>query len=369
MNKKYFKLLIISYILSIASITCYFCDVVLAEDAVTNDEGIKEDIYKWEIINENWHYTNQNGESKTGWIKWNEKWYYLNTEGIMQTGIININGIGYYLDKSGAMQVDWQYIDSKWYYFNSKGDMHKGWIKWHKKWYYLNTEGIMQTGWIDYNGDRYLLENSGAMLKQKWVKDGKKWYYLQLSGAKDVSSESVNPFHYYSYNYYYSQNDSRWRNRRYGYSTLGMTGCVPTVFSMALASIKNSSVWVPDVASWLYNKTSEFNKKFVGASAKGTYRMASEYGLKAMSLNSADEVTKALDRGMIVVVCVGKSKYAKPGITHALLLHGHTSGKTTVYDPLNKGNNGAQSISYLWSVRSTDSIDLYNGTPFVGLYR
>ena len=223
----------------------------------------------------------------------------------------------------------------------------------------------------------------GSIAEAKVVnKDDSRGYYCEIVGKKpgntmliatdgeteiykNISVQSLN----YSYNYYYSQTDPRWSGLKYGYYSFGSTGCVPTAFSMALASINNTEIWVPTVANWIYNNTQEFNKRAIGTSGLGVYLMARSYGLQIDIITSESQLREVLSHGKMVVGMVGTSKYAGASWTHAILLHGISGNYTTVYDPLNSSNNGYERIDYIYSHRSSDTFDYYQGSCFFALYK
>ena len=223
----------------------------------------------------------------------------------------------------------------------------------------------------------------GSIAEAKVVnKDDRRGYYCEIVGKKpgntmlivtdseteiykNISVQSLN----YSYNYYYSQKDPRWSGLKYGYYNFGSTGCVPTAFSMALASINNTEIWVPTVANWIYNNTQEFNKRAIGTSGLGVYLMARYYGLQIDIITSESQLREVLSHGKMVVGMMGTSKYAGASWTHAILLHGINGNYTTVYDPLNSSNNGYERIDYIYSHPSRDISDYYQGSCFFALYK
>ena len=65
-----------------------------------------------------WTYTDDDGESVTGWIEDDGKTYYLDTEGNLKTGWVKSKGSWYYFDEDGVMAAD-TWVDN--YYVNSEG--------------------------------------------------------------------------------------------------------------------------------------------------------------------------------------------------------------------------------------------------------
>lgn len=78
----------------------------------------------------------------------------------------------------------WKNENGAWHYLDNDGNMKKGWLKdTDKNWYYLDDYGKMKTGWYrDTDQNWYYLDNNGKM-KINWIKDADgNWYYLQSSG-------------------------------------------------------------------------------------------------------------------------------------------------------------------------------------------
>ena len=97
--------------------------------------------------------------------------------------------------------------------------------------------------------------------------------------------------------------------------------------------------------------------------------MARSYGLQIDIITSESQLREVLSHGKMVVGMVGTSKYAGASWTHAILLHGISGNYTTVYDPLNTSNNGYERIDYIYSHRSSDTFDYYQGSCFFALYK
>lgn len=72
----------------------------------------------------------------------------------------------------------WELIEDKWHFFDEDGYMVTDWIKRNTIWYYLGTDGVLVTGWFEYDGDWYYSNENGQMLRDTYV-DG---HYLNKSG-------------------------------------------------------------------------------------------------------------------------------------------------------------------------------------------
>lgn len=162
---------------------------------------------------------------------------------------------------------------------------------------------------------------------------------------------------------YYSQRDGRWSGILFGRGYFGPSGCVPTTMAMIISGIKGGRVTPIDVGSYLYHHTLEFNRGFFGTSSRGVVFAARNWGLRTEVQYSLQAVTNTLQQGYFVAAAVGPSKFIAHG-GHELVLKGYSNGNTYVLDPYNPANNGWYSLAYLWSIQSTDPIDLTEGRPF-----
>ncbi|MBM7636380.1 GBS Bsp-like repeat-containing protein [Streptococcus saliviloxodontae] len=164
---------------------------------------------------------------------------------------------------------------------------------------------------------------------------------------------------------YYNQRDARWGGNRYGNYSLSYSGCVPTSLAMVFSSLTDKTVLPTDVANYLYNNTSEFNKSFAGTSGQGILEAASAWGMTATPLGSQNALITALKEGHHVLAAVQYDKFVSSG-THELVLKGYSNGNTYVYDPYTQGNVGWYAINALWKEQSTDRIDTAGvGAPFI----
>ncbi len=108
----------------------------------------------------NWHYYGKNGKAAVSkWQKVNDNWYYFNDEGQMLTGKVVIEDATYYLgeENDGIMKTGWIQLETEsddpdvthsWYYFDKSGKMVENQVdKKIEGSYYTFVDGIMQTGW------------------------------------------------------------------------------------------------------------------------------------------------------------------------------------------------------------------------------
>ncbi|MDW2799631.1 cell wall-binding protein [Clostridium boliviensis] len=107
-----------------------------------------------------WHYYGKGGEAVVSkWQKINDNWYYFDDQGQMLTGKVEIEGSTYYLgdENDGAQKTGWFQLESvdensenefAWFYFDKDGTMLTDKVD--KKIngnYYTFVNGEMQTGW------------------------------------------------------------------------------------------------------------------------------------------------------------------------------------------------------------------------------
>ncbi|CAM4128712.1 hypothetical protein AT575_06575 [Streptococcus penaeicida] len=155
---------------------------------------------------------------------------------------------------------------------------------------------------------------------------------------------------------YYNQRDSRWGWKQYGISNLAAAGCVPTSLAMIFSSLSGKTILPPQVADFLYTKTNEFNKSFIGTSAQGLISAVTNFGYQYSNLTTASAITSALQAGHHVACAIQYNKFVASG-SHEMVLKGYSNGYTYVYDPYTSGNCGWYPIQNLWNERSTDKDD------------
>ncbi len=166
---------------------------------------------------------------------------------------------------------------------------------------------------------------------------------------------------------YYNQKDKRWKNIKYGFSTMGSSGCTPTSLAMAYTSILNKIVTPVEVADYLYYETNEYNNDYVGSSGLAVIYASKKYGIKYTPLKTKKELENALIRGKIVYAAMGSGKYATTKYNHAIILYGYNFGYTISNDPLKKINNDYVSINQIWEEQSKDFEDSIGGSNFYSL--
>ncbi|MFS1663060.1 GBS Bsp-like repeat-containing protein [Streptococcus sp. zg-JUN1979] len=150
---------------------------------------------------------------------------------------------------------------------------------------------------------------------------------------------------------YYRQRDPKWASQVYGLANMDQTGCVPTSLAMVFSALDDKAVLPTDVASYLYQKTDQFNKKWTGTGVRGLLQAVDGFGYKATALPSLSAVTTALQEGHYLVAAIQNNIFVRNG-SHELVLKGYENGKTYVSDPYTPMLSGWYSVSQLWSEQS-----------------
>ena len=335
--------------------------------------------------------------------------YYLDkTTGERKTGMIQEGNNTYYFSQEDGKKIGGRYtINGYEYYFNENGELQKGGVREiDGKMYFLgiNTGKIMKGWFNDYEGRTFHSDPDTGELSHLWTEiDGKTYffgiktyklikgiltledgiYYLNTkTGEKEAGKKKIgnNEYYFNEETYllekvqyipvYYNQKDSRWVNKKYGFSTLGKTGCASTSMAMAFESILDRRVLPPEVADFLYYQTSEYNKYTTGSSGLAIIRATDYFNIKRTGISSLEQLNQELEKGKIVFAAMGNGKFATTSWNHAIILFNHSyDNKTVAYDPLKESNNGWIETSKIWNEKSTDSDDIRGGFIFYALER
>ena len=132
---------------------------------------------------------------------------------------------------------------------------------------------------------------------------------------------------------YYSQVDSRWSDKAYSGSTIGIAGCGPTSVAIAVSTLTGRTITPDQVAEW-----SEATGH--AAYGNGSYHSLipdalAHYGLTVQRAGTscAQQLADALSAGKLVVVIMGPGTFTSTG--HFMVLRGTTAtGKVLIADPI-----------------------------------
>ena len=162
-------------------------------------------------------YRNKDGSYSTNkFQKIDGDTYYFDQNGYRATGFKSIGGKTYYFDSDGKMLLRWKRINGKKYLFDPvDGHMHTGWewVSEKNAWYYLSPQtGYLLEGWLDQGGKRYYLapvdfyavtgwqfiggkwyffDTKNCDMKTGWLTDGGKTYYLASNGAMVTGTQNI----------------------------------------------------------------------------------------------------------------------------------------------------------------------------------
>lgn len=211
-----------------------------------------------------------------------------------------------------------------------------------------------------------LVANSGA-IKAGWIKDSQgKYEYHEGIDEKlynnEQAAEAIDFPQYY-------QADPRWGSKRYGMSTLKISGCVPTSLTMIISTFVEKTE--PDeVADFIYNTAMEMNTTFSGTSTLGAKAALDHWNLNSQIISSKEDLEDALKSGKTILAAVGHGILVRGYSTHAIILSGYQSGKTKAIDPDNpEKTNHWYDVNELWNQQSTEIEDNILGGPFIAIYK
>lgn len=166
---------------------------------------------------------------------------------------------------------------------------------------------------------------------------------------------------------YYLQSDQRWAWKQYGDWPFWESGCLPTSMSMIYSALAGN-VYTPEkVADYLYQNSSQFNKKTIGTTGRGILQASEHFGFKTQVLINQDKLAESLAQGHYVLATLQDELFiSDPESSHALVLKGYDNGKTHLTDPWNPENTGWYEISDIFGMASTNVDDLDGlGVPFI----
>ena len=150
--------------------------------------------------------------------------------------------------------------------------------------------------------------------------------------------------------------DARWGYTQYGDGMLGLTGCAPTVLSMAICGLTGDNTQTPNVVA-AYAQAAGYYVDGVGSSWTLISEGCGHFGLNARELPLAyNTMVRALEDGQPIVCSVRAGDFTTAG--HFILITGVENGKFQINDP-NRHANSEQlwdydrlspQISNLWAL-------------------
>ena len=168
---------------------------------------------------------------------------------------------------------------------------------------------------------------------------------------------------------YYSQNDPRWCDLKYGSDRIGTHGCGPTAMAIVVNSLSDTVIDPPAMAQWAADhgywarRSGSYHSIVIGTAAG--------FGLTAETFPSREiiDLQDALLSGKLLVALMGPGHFTQSG--HFIVLRGVTlSGEILVADPsspdrtltawdaqliLDELSKSTADGSPLWVISSSDS--------------
>ena len=132
---------------------------------------------------------------------------------------------------------------------------------------------------------------------------------------------------------YYNQHDVRWATKNYGpHNSISSYGCGPTVLSILVSSLTESSVPPDQMAAWCYRNG--FFSQNSGSYHSIIPEGAAAWGLVAESMTdlSYKSIIQELYEGKIVVMLMGSGHFTSSG--HFIIIRSVTlEGQLLIADP------------------------------------
>jgi hypothetical protein len=147
------------------------------------------------------------------------------------------------------------------------------------------------------------------------------------------------------------------------------TGCVPSSIAMAISAVTGTAVTPNDVAYWLYNSTSEYNRTEVGGSGLCAPKAAAAWGIQTTAIGSLTNLKAQLTMGKVVTAAMNPGLFCPSGFTHMIILTAISGNSVYVQDPLYSSRNGWYDINTIWAQRSTDRTDNRGAYVFYAFYK
>lgn len=292
----------------------------------------------------------ERGRQSTGIQKVGNEFYYANPDNGSKVekreGLYKVTGGTVYVTGSGKLLKGQKQIGQNWKWFrpenalmavNSFIDIPAGY-----------NSGVTKTCYYDANGN--MVKGSRNFGKATLTFDGN-------TGA--LVKASINGVQYLS------QRDPRWGYSIVGFANMINSGCVPTVISMIVNTLKNGNTDPYTLALNLHS-AGYMNTTITGSTAGAHFYAGQKYAIQVKALKTQDEIYSFLIRGGMIAAAMNPGIFTVIGFTHEILVYNYDNGYVNVMDPYNSGNNGRYLLNTIFNQRSTDPVDIYQGTPFFG---
>ena len=204
-------------------------------------------VNKFQKIDGDTYYFDQNGYRATGFKSIDGKTYYFDSDGVMLLRWKRINGKKYLFDPvDGHMHTGWEWVSEKgaWYYLSPQtGYLLEGWLTEGGKKYYLTpVDFYAVTGWKYINGKWYFFDKKNCDMKTGWITDGGKTYYLAADGAMVTGTQNIG-------GKTYTFNSS---GALVGQAPAGGSGTTTSTVSSSASSSSNVTKWEYTGGKWKY---------------------------------------------------------------------------------------------------------------------
>ena len=204
-------------------------------------------VNKFQKIDGDTYYFDQNGYRATGFKSIDGKTYYFDSDGVMLLRWKRINGKKYLFDPvDGHMHTGWEWVSEKgaWYYLSPQtGYLLEGWLTEGGKKYYLTpVDFYAVTGWKYINGKWYFFDKKNCDMKTGWITDGGKNYYLAADGAMVTGTQNIG-------GKTYTFNSS---GALVGQAPAGGSGTTTSTVSSSASSSSNVTKWEYTDGKWKY---------------------------------------------------------------------------------------------------------------------
>ena len=154
------------------------------------------------------------------------------------------------------------------------------------------------------------------------------------------------------------QTDSRWANKKYGSSTIKISGCGTTSVAMVVSGLTGNTVTPVEVSNWAGPK---YHIKGSGSSWSLFDGAAKKWGLKVSQISKRNPQTilNNLKQGNPIIVSMGRGDFTRAG--HFIVLRGvDSNGNILVNDP-----NSAKRSQQTWDLSTIISQSSKKGNyPF-----